>query len=159
MKKEEYKLKQKVWIHLGEKNLVEGRVVEIIDLVHLKEGHSEDNELYVIEIKTGIDDVYEVRTWEQISTTAKGPINLFKQNISEIQSAQRILKKIGIPIPTGIQDLDDDLPDPTPEEIHAAMDRAEQANKNTFTVETATPKKRNYYPRGKNAKRPRRPAV
>ena len=61
--KKEYKIKDKVWIHLGERNLVGGRVVEIIDLEHLKEGHSPDQELYIIELKTGIDDVYEVRNF------------------------------------------------------------------------------------------------
>ena len=77
--KKEYVTRDKVWIHLGERNLVEGRVVDVIDLVHLKEGHSADNELYIIEIKTGIEDVYEVRTYDQISPDARGPINLFRK--------------------------------------------------------------------------------
>jgi hypothetical protein len=65
-----YNLKDKVWIHIGEPKLTEGRVVEIIDLEHLNEGHKKDDELYIIEIDTGIDDVYEVRTFEQISPDA-----------------------------------------------------------------------------------------
>ena len=35
--KKEYNIKDTVWIHLGERNLVKGRVVEIIDLAHLKD--------------------------------------------------------------------------------------------------------------------------
>ena len=77
--KKEYNIKDKVWIHLGEPKLVEGRVVEIIDLAHLKEGHNPDRELYIIELKTGIDNVYEVRDFDQISPDAKGPINLFRK--------------------------------------------------------------------------------
>lgn len=173
MKKEEYKIKQKVWIHLGERKLVEGRVVEVIDLVHLKEGYKEENELYVIEIETSIDPIYEVRTWDQISTTAKGPINLFKQVKEDLTAANRMLKKIGIVLPDGTVDpeiyndtFDGDghdgmgsIDDPTPEQIHAAMERAEKANQDSFTLETVKPKKRTYPPRGKNARKPRRPVV
>ncbi len=172
MKREEYKIKQKVWIHLGERKLVEGRVVEVIDLVHLKEGYKEENELYVIEIETTIDPIYEVRTWEQISPTAKGPINLFSRVKEDLTAANRMLKKIGIVLPDGTvnneiynENFEGDghdgmgsLDDPTPEQIHAAMERAEKANQNTFTVESVAPKKRNFPPRGRNAKRPKRTA-
>jgi hypothetical protein len=48
--KKEYVTRDQVWIHMGERRLVEGRVVDVIDLVHLKEGHSGDNELYIIEV-------------------------------------------------------------------------------------------------------------
>ena len=95
--KKEYKIKDKVWIHLGERNLVGGRVVEIIDLEHLKEGHSPDQELYIIELKTGIDDVYEVRNFDQISPDEKGPINLFRK--TDAQANNRYLKKVGMTLP------------------------------------------------------------
>jgi hypothetical protein len=95
--KKEYKIKDKVWIHLGERNLVGGRVVEIIDLEHLKEGHRPDQELYIIELKTGIDDVYEVRNFDQISPDEKGPINLFRK--TDAQANNRYLKKVGMTLP------------------------------------------------------------
>jgi hypothetical protein len=170
MKKEEYKIKQPVWIHMGESKLVGGRVVEVIDLVHLKEGYSEDNELYVIEIPSSIEPIYEVRTWEQISPTAKGPINLFTQVKDDLQAANRMLKKIGIVLPDGTMatnDTDDfdvdghdgmgSIDEPTPEQIHAAMERAEQANRDGFTIETVSKTKPRFNNRKKtNAKRPRR---
>ena len=170
--KKEYNIKQKVWIHLGERSLVEGRVVEIIDLVHLKEGHTEDNELYIIEIETSIDPIYEVRSWEQISPEAKGPINLFRKIQKETKEVNRFLKKVGIVLPESTfnptdnpEDFvyDDDgnhVDEPTPEQIHAAMDRAEKANQDKFVVAEVKPKKRTFPPRGKAAaKKPRRPAV
>ena len=82
--KNEYNIKDQVWIHTGERNLVGGRVVDIIDLIHLKEGHGADNELYIIELKTGIEDVYEVRTFDQISPDARGPINLFRKQAAQV---------------------------------------------------------------------------
>ena len=95
----QFNLKDKVWIHLGERRLVEGRVVEIIDLAHLNEGHDPDRELYIIEIKTGIDDVYEVRDYEQISPDEKGPINLFRKTARDAIKAGRMLKRVGIKLP------------------------------------------------------------
>ena len=100
MKKKEYNIKDKVWIHLGEPKLVEGRIVEVIDLEHLKEGHSPDRELYIIELKTGIDDIYEVRDFDQISPDATGPINLFRKlNINQVRENSRYLKKVGMKMP------------------------------------------------------------
>ena len=99
--KKEYNIKDQVWIHLGDPKLTEGRIVEIIDLEHLGEGHSPDQELYIIEIKTGIDDVYEVRTWSQISNTKEGPINFFKEIKEDMNAAQKFLKKVGIVLPNG----------------------------------------------------------
>jgi hypothetical protein len=93
-----YNLKDKVWIHLGEAKLTEGRVVEIIDLEHLNEGYKKENELYVIEVKTGIDDVYEVRQVGQISPDASGPITMWR-NAKEAVAANRMFKKIGTPLP------------------------------------------------------------
>lgn len=97
MDKTQYNLKEKVWIHIGEPSLVEGRIVDYFDLEHLKEGHNKEIEYYVIEIKTSIEPIYEVRTFDQISSTAEGPINLFKKN--SIKEEKRYLKKIGIVVP------------------------------------------------------------
>jgi hypothetical protein len=134
--KKEYNIKDKVWIHLGERNLVEGRVVEIIDFAHLKEGHSPDREFYVIELKTGIDDVYEIRDFEQISPDAKGPINLFRKlDMKQVCENSRYLKKVGMALPVNQPNLLEEIAkeineesaddsEPTAEQIHAAIDSA-----------------------------------
>ena len=169
--KKEYNIKDKVWIHLGEPKLVEGRVVEIIDLAHLKEGHNPDLELYVIEIKTGIDDIYEVRTFDQISPDAKGPIGLFRKlDLKQVRENGRYLAKVGMKMPVtmpsplveiakeineSLQSHDDDHEegDPTPEQIHAAMEksRAAHVHPTTLTKPVAT-KKRTYAKKRKPAK-------
>jgi len=96
--KKEYDIKDRVWIHLGEQTLIEGRVVEIIDLEHLDEGYSRDRELYVIEISTPIEPVYEVRNYEQISPDADGPIMIYR-NLQGVVAANRLLKKVGVKLP------------------------------------------------------------
>jgi hypothetical protein len=139
--KTEYNIKDKVWIHLGERHLTEGRVVEIITLDHLNENHRPGHELYVIEIKTGIDDVYEVRDFDQISPDAKGPIAFFRNIKADAQISNRFLKKVGIQLPISegvtIEEMlneDEDEGEPTPDEIHAAIERAERAKNDQFRI-------------------------
>jgi hypothetical protein len=99
--KKEYNIKDTVWIHNGDRTLDEGRVVEIIDLAHLNEGYDPNKELYVIELKSGDQNIYEVRTWEQISDTKEGPVNLYKKITSSVNEARSFLKRVGILLPDG----------------------------------------------------------
>lgn len=99
--KTEYNIKDTVWIHNGDRTLEEGRVVEIIDLAHLNEGYDPDEELYVIELKAGDQNIYEVRTWVQISDTKEGPVNLYKKITSNPQEAKNFLMRVGIILPDG----------------------------------------------------------
>jgi hypothetical protein len=147
--KKEYKIKDQVWIAMGERRLVEGRVVEIIDLAHLNEGHDPSRELYIIEVKTGIDDIYEVRTWEQISSAATGPLNMFKQIREEMQKNNRYLKKIGIPVPLvdhdPLEEIAKELAEPTDEEIHAAIYQSQLATQHQpLNLKTEKPKRRQF---------------
>jgi len=159
--KTEYNIKDKVWIHLGERNLVEGRVVDIFDLHHV--GYSKDREFYVIEIQTGIDNIFEVRDFEQISPDAKGPINLFRHIKDDMAKAKRFLKKVGIVLPVdgtdpleeftgdghdGMGSIDED--GPTTEQIHAAMDKSLKDTAHApLNLKSEKPKRRSYPPRKK----------
>lgn len=143
-----FKIKDNVWIHLGERSLVEGRIVEIIDLQHLEENHDPSHELYVIEIKTGMDDVYEVRTYEQISPDHYGPINLFRK-LDSVKENNRYFKKVGMPIPVNQMYQEDDQ-EPTPEQIQAALERSQQANKHpALNLPKETRPRRKYYKKKK----------
>lgn len=163
--KKEYNLKDTVWIHIGERTLTQGRVVEIIDLEHLGEGHSKDDELYVIELKTGIEDVYEVRSAGLISPDAAGPVSLFrnKEKQNETIKGNRFMRKIGVNIPaTGnpltelAEEISDELDEPTPEQIHAAMQRAQESTlfpplADASPKRNARPKRKPYNRRKKSA--------
>lgn len=124
--KKEYNIKDRVWIHLGEPTMVEGTVVEIFDLGHI-DGYPKDREFYVIEIQTGIDNIFEVRDFEQISSDAKGPINAYRN--LDATGAARYLKKIGIKLPASATARDytvDDLDEPTADQIHAAIEKSQK---------------------------------
>lgn len=145
-----FNIKDKVWIHLSLPSLIEGRVVEIIDLEHLDEGHSKDQELYIIEIKTSIENLYEVRTSDQISSTSDGPIELFKNKNLGVE--QRFLSKIGVQLP--INTTDEESGDPSPEEINAIIERStNQKDKlfsHTLMQKKAPAKRRNFSRKKKN---------
>jgi hypothetical protein len=132
--KTEYNIKDKVWIHIGAPGLTEGRVVEIITLDHLKENHRPGHELYVIEIKTGIEDVYEVREFEATSPDAAGPIMCYR-NLEVMMNADRYLRQVGVTLPhvsntsNPIDFPEEDFTgDPTADQIHAALARAEKGH-------------------------------
>ena len=137
--KKEYNIKDTVWIHIGERTLAQGRIVEIFDLDHLEEGYSTDNELYVIELKTGIENVYEVRSYEQISPDADGPISMFRSG--EHKDTNRMLKKLGMPLPEGAMEYE-----PTPDEIHAALQRSQDSIKHEpLSASKRAPAKKRFY--------------
>lgn len=151
--KKQFNIKDKAWIAMGERRLVEGRVVEIIDLAHLNEGHDPKQELYVIEVQTGIDDIYEVRTWEQMSDTAQGPLNMFRKIREEMIKNNRYLKKVGIPVPNVEHDPLEELSKELEEEfvdevdpaiIHAAIEKSQQDTAHQPLDLKAKPKRRYY---------------
>jgi hypothetical protein len=158
--KTQYNIKDQVWIHIGERKLVGGRVVDIITLTHLNENHDPDRELYIIELETGIEDIYEVRTFDEISPDAKGPINLFRNNKTRME--QRYLKKIGVILPNEGNVISADgyvepeLPmiledeEPTQDQIHAAMERHDQSVKHApLNLQKENKSKRRYFKKKK----------
>jgi hypothetical protein len=147
MNNKEYNIKDKVWVHIGERTLIEGRVVDIVNLAHLGEGHDPTDEIYLVEIKTGIDDIYEARHWNEISPDARGPINLFRK--TNVQKEQRYLKKVGVilPIEQRFDPLADSIEDPlepTSDQITAALVRSEQSSKHQTMSPEGKPKRRTF---------------
>jgi hypothetical protein len=159
--KKEYNIKDKVWIAMGERRLVEGRVVEIIDLAHLKENHDPNHEFYIIEVKTGIDDIYEVRDWGQISSTANGPLNMFASIREQLIKNNRYLKKVGIPVPNVEANVLEELAEEIekelheddevdPDIIHAAIEKSQKENAHQpLNLKTTEKPKRRYYKKKK----------
>lgn len=97
--KTEYNIRDRVWIHIGGPKLTEGRVVEIIDLDHLNEGYDPNRELYVIEISTPIEPLYEVRVAETMSEDERGPIGIYKTLKDGMIAVNQLLGKVGVTTP------------------------------------------------------------
>lgn len=148
--KKQYEMNDVVWIHIGDGKLHKGKVVDIFDLEHA--GYSKDMEFYIVEIQTSIEPLLEVRTWENISQDQKGPIGAYRE-LKDF-GTKRFLGKMGIELPTAktevletpVVEHDEDPSDPTPEQVNAAIARAEQAQKAMYQspISSQEKKKRNY---------------
>jgi hypothetical protein len=53
------------------------------------------------------------------------------------------MKQMGMPVPQGVMEFDE-YPEPTPEQIHAAMERSQQATQHTPLNAKPGPKKKYY---------------
>lgn len=67
---ETVKLGDKVWFANGGPDLSSGEVVHIFEL--------HDRIMYVIEMRTHIDDHYEVRDWNTITLDPDKPLNFWR---------------------------------------------------------------------------------
>ena len=136
----EFKINDSAWIHLGEKNLVEGKIVHIFDL----EGDYTPNarRIYVLEIDTSIDPIYEARTIDSLSPDKDGPVNLFRKH--DHSAANRLTRQLGMPLPQGVMDFEHS--EPSVDEINAALDRSHDANRHSPISQEKKPsaKKRFY---------------
>lgn len=84
-----YEINDEVWIHLTGPNLVKGRIVTTINF---------EETYYIIEIPCYIEKFYEIRKFEQISSSQEGPINLFKG--VPLNEASNFFTRIGITLPS-----------------------------------------------------------
>lgn len=147
--KKQYEMNDPAWIHLGNGKLTKGKVVDIFDLEHA--GYDKDIEFYIVEVPTEIEPLLEVRTWSNMSQDAKGPIGIYRDIKEQSFSTTKYLGKVGIELPpqrvsqeTVTNDEVDPL-DPTPEEVNAAIERAEQAKRMMYHGHTTSEKPKRYF--------------
>jgi hypothetical protein len=81
-------------------------------------------EHYVIAVDSHIEPLIEVRTWETISQDEHGPVGGLRGlgNTAD----RKVLAKTGFDLGDFYMEADEDLDDPTPEQIYAAMERSQQ---------------------------------
>lgn len=161
MIKKQYELNDIVWIHIGDSKLSKGKVIDIFDLEHA--GYSKDTEFYIVAIPTEIEDLLEVRTWEQMSQDSKGPIGAYRTMRQEF-ATKKFLGKVGIKVPAEpavvkeevvVGEFGDglDIYDPTPEEVNAAIERAERQRHEMYNRVTPAEKPKRFYGKKKSEKR------
>ena len=142
--KKKYTVGDTVWIYgVGalKNTLTKGKVIKTIDLSDV--GYA-DPIHYVIEIPTHIDPLLEIRNWATISQDAKGPVGAFR-NLGEMVSTIKKARTAGFSYATSEEDPDD----PTPEQIHAALEKSQQGSvyqplvlKDTTPIRRPRPRKK-----------------
>lgn len=114
--KKEYQVGDSTWIYgITRRNnvLTPGKVIHKFEIPGYLGLH------YVVAIKTEIEDLLEIRTWENMSQDDQGPIGLFRDSKINFGPVTKYISKLGF---TESEDLDD--LDPTTEEINAALEKS-----------------------------------
>jgi hypothetical protein len=96
--KKAYKIGDSVWIYgieagFGYNRLTEGRVVHAMEIDGYPDIH------YVVAIPNGIQDLLEVRTWEEISQDSSGPTGSFRELLMNDHATQKKLLRSGMRLP------------------------------------------------------------
>jgi hypothetical protein len=96
--KKNYKIGDSVWIYgisagPGYNLPTKGRIVHEMEIANYSGVH------YVIAVSNGIEDLLEVRTWEEISQDEKGPIGSFRELLMNDPVTQRKLSRTGMRLP------------------------------------------------------------
>jgi hypothetical protein len=130
--KKSYKNGDLVWIYgitRSNNKLHKGEVIHSFTLEHAgwnNEPH------YVIAIANEIEPLLEVRSWHNISQDSHGPVGCFRQEVpqEEMEAVDKKLSQLGLTIEEydrfeeQMADEDDEV---SPEQIHAAMERASKS--------------------------------
>jgi hypothetical protein len=164
--KKSYKVGDTVWIYGVSKNNTKSTEGKIVQTFTIKQEGWSQNIHYVIAIPTEIEYLLEVRTWETISQTKDGHVGSLREAFSNPDASHKVLSRTGMAIissdeePTGTDSILDDFykideqmledEDPTPEQIHAAIERAKKTSVHQpLNLKDPTKPKRRHYPRKK----------
>jgi len=144
--KKDYILGDPVWIHgiHRDNRLVKGEVIKKFVMDH--PNYSNDY-YYIVEIPTHIEPLLEIRQWENMSQDQHGPIGMYRSLGTSKSVTDRFMKKVGYNFSSDTNP--EDLEEPTAEQIHAAIEKSQKANKHTPLMIKPEKPKRKFYNRKK----------
>lgn len=141
--REKYEIGDTVWIAGISRNnakLTQGKVIKILDLTD--EGFSDTQ--YIVGINTEIETLLEVRSWGMMSSTAKGPLNCYRSIQANLDATLKFVNRVGF-----VADEETVNDDPTPEQIHAAIEASLKNTTHAPLSLRATKTKPKFRPRKK----------
>jgi hypothetical protein len=126
-----YNLGESAWIHgvdFTNNHLKEGTVVKHFRIDY--DGFNDEIIYFVVAIPSSIEPLLEIRTWDTMSQDQNGPVGGLRSNNTDIAVDKKVLSKVGLTLNHSDQpelglEFEEEL-DPTPEQIHAAMERSQQ---------------------------------
>lgn len=137
MIKTTYKIGDPVWIHgISQNNkLIKGKVIQELDLSLL--GYL-DGPHYIIAIPSSIEDLLEIRTWETMSQDDQGPVGSLRNLEIPFESTNKKLRQAGYSYAADDLIIDE----PTPDQIHAAIERTSKEQRHDGLIQKP---KRKFY--------------
>jgi len=130
-----YKAGDSAWISGISRNarLTKGTVIKVLDLSD--EGFTAGPH-YIIAVPTEIDALLEIRTWETMSEDERGPLGYLRK--FDLDSTIKFINTVGF-------ETADDFNDPTPEQIHAAIEKSiKDVRHSNLNLKTTSPRRRNF---------------
>lgn len=117
--KKNYENGDSVWIYgISQSNTrpVKGKVIKRFNLVDC--GYN-DEPHYLIEVPTEIEPLLEVRTWHNMSQDEKGPVGSLRDLGADLAPTIKFATRLGFAVDDGYEPGD-----PSPEEVHAALEKS-----------------------------------
>jgi len=124
-----YNLGESVWIHgikFTNNHLTEGTVIKHFRIDY--DGYDDEVIYFVVAIPSSIEPLLEIRTWETMSQDQNGPVGGLRSRGTDIAVDKKVLSKAGLTLNHNTQqefEFEEEI-EPTPEQIHAAMERSKQ---------------------------------
>jgi len=149
--KKKYFVGDTVWIYGITKNNVKSTQGIVIKIFTIDYGNYNKEPHYLVEVPTEIEPLLEVRTWHTISQTKDGHVGSVRDAFSDADAAHKMLARTGMAvISTDDEEIDEEnLEDPSPEEIHAALEQSQKDGEHGPLVTKSNKPRRPYYKKKK----------
>jgi hypothetical protein len=156
--KKKYNVGDVVWIYgirRANDKSTQGTVVKSLNI----EGYNDMH--YVVSIPTEIEPLLEIRTWQTISQTKDGHVGSLRDAFTNPDAAHKMLARTGIKfisdagedytgdghdgMGSTLDDFYKDEDGPSPDEIHAALEKSQQdVSHGPLLMKESKPKRRNF---------------
>jgi len=156
--KKKYNVGDTVWIYGISRNNVKSTQATVIKIFTIDYGNYNNEPHYLIEVPTEIEPLLEVRTWHTISQSKDGHVGSIREAVSDPDAARKFLSTIGMNFTSeddshasddqsGLGSFNDEHEDgPSPEQIHAALEKSRKDGEHGPLITKDTkPKRRNYH--------------
>ena len=148
--KKKYNVGDTVWIYGITKDNIKSTQGKILKVFTIDYDGFNNEPHYVIGVPTEIEMLLEVRTWHTISQTRDGHVGSIRDAFSNPDAAHKMLARTGVAVISNDEETDEEnSEDPSPEEIHAALEQSQKDGEHGPLVTKSNKPRRPYYKKKK----------
>ena len=148
--KKKYNVGDTVWIYGITRDNIKSTQGKILKVFTIDYDGFNNEPHYVIGVPTEIEMLLEVRTWHTISQTRDGHVGSIRDAFSNPDAAHKMLARTGVAVISNDEETDEEnSEDPSPEEIHAALEQSQKDGEHGPLVTKSNKPRRPYYKKKK----------
>lgn len=148
--KKKYNVGDTVWIYGITRDNIKSTQGKILKVFTIDYNGFNNEPHYVIGVPTEIEMLLEVRTWHTISQTQDGHVGSIRDAFSNPDAAHKMLARTGVAVISNDEETDEEnSEDPSPEEIHAALEQSQKDGEHGPLVTKSNKPRRPYYKKKK----------